>query len=72
MARMGQKTRYALLFKAACGLLLVCFTVFVIGQLIHGVSAKTILFKSSILLIGIGLSMHVVVKLWSSWDNIKD
>ncbi len=72
MARMGKKAKYALLFKAACALMLICFTVFVCGQLVHGVSAKTILYKSSLLLIVIGLSMHVVVKLWASWENIKD
>jgi uncharacterized membrane protein len=72
MARKTKKGKRALLYKAACGLMLICFTVFVCGQAIHGVSAKTILFKSSALLIVIGLSMHVVVKLWSSWEDIKD
>jgi hypothetical protein len=72
MAKMSKNTKFTLLFKAACGLMLVCFTVFVCGQIIHGVSAKSILFNSSFMLLGIGLCMQVIIRLWASWDNIKD
>ena len=72
MARLSKNTKFSLLFKTACGLVLICYTVFVIGQIVHGVSAKTILFKSSLLLIVVGLSMHVIVRLWAQWNKIKD
>lgn len=72
MAKFSSKTKHVFLYKAACGLILICFTVFVCGQAIHGVSATTILLKSSLLLVAIGLSMHLVLKLWHSWEEIKE
>ena len=72
MAKLSGKAKNIFLYKGACGLMLICFTVFVCGQAITGVSATTILIKSSVLLIVIGLSMHLVLKLWSKWEDIKE
>lgn len=72
MRKTRKRAKHELVYKAACGLVLVCFTTFVCGQAYHGVSASTILWKSIGLLLAIGLSMHVVVKLWSSWEDIQD
>jgi len=67
-----KNTKFLFLRKIGAGLMVICFTVFVCGQVLHGVSAKTVLYKSSILIIGIGLFMQVILKLWASFDDIQD
>lgn len=67
-----KNTKFLFLRRIGAGLLLICFTVFVCGQVLHGVSAKSVLFKSSILIIGIGLFMQIVLRLWTSFDEIQD
>ncbi len=67
-----KNTRFLFLRRIGAGLMVICFTVFVCGQVLHGVSAPTVLYKSSILVIGIGFFMQVVLKLWSSFDDIQE
>jgi hypothetical protein len=67
-----KKTKFLFLRRIGAGLLITCFTVFVCGQAVQGVSASTILFESSLLILGIGLSMQMVLKIWSSYEEIQD
>lgn len=59
-------------YKTAISLVLICFTVLVMGQAYNGVSAKTILLDSALLLLLVGLCMRAVVKLWSKCEEIQD
>lgn len=68
----NQKTKFLFLRKIGAGLMVICFTTFVCGQVLHGVSAPTVLYKSSILIIGIGLFMQIVLKLWASFEDVQD
>ena len=65
-------TKFLFLRRIGAGLMVTCFTVFVCGQVLHGVSAPTVLYKSSLLIIGIGIFMQMVLKLWASFEDIQD
>lgn len=54
------------------GLMLTCFLIFVLGQISRGVSAKSMLTWSSVLIIFLGIVFQVLLKLWSSWEDVSE
>ncbi len=70
----GNKSRgkHVMLRKLAAGLMLTCFLVFVLGQISLGVSAKSMLIWSSVLMIVTGIAFQVIFKVWSAWEDVSD
>ena len=66
------KGKYVMARKLVAGLMLTCFLVFILGQVSLGVSAKSMLNWSSILLIVIGIAFQIILKLWSAWEDVSD
>lgn len=64
--------KHIMLRKMAAGLMLTCFLVFIFGQVLLGVSAKSMLIWSSVLMIVTGIAFQVILKLWSAWEDVSD
>jgi len=72
MAITGKKSKNVILRKVMDGLTLTCFVVFILGQVSQGVSAKSMLIWSSIMTFALLIISRVLIKVWSSWEDISD
>jgi hypothetical protein len=72
MAKTIKSGKYVGLRKLMALIILTCFVVFVLGQVSQGVSAKSLLVWASILMIVLFLMGQVLLKIWSSWEDISD
>ena len=64
--------QFVFLRKVFAGLVVVCFLVFIIGQSIVGVSPESMVFWSSLLVLVVGISAQVIIRLWRSWEDVND
>jgi hypothetical protein len=72
MSSKAKKQKHILLRKIMAGLILTCFLVFVFGQISQGASAKSLLIWSSLLMFVLFILSQILIKFWSSWEDIND